>query len=65
MLFSIEQQIAYISKYAKLLPGDIICTGSPAGNGTHYTRYLKDGDVMWGEISGLGYQRQKCVVKVG
>lgn len=65
MLFSIEQQVAYISKYAKLLPGDIICTGSPAGNGTHYNRYLKDGDVMWGEISGLGYQRQKCVVKVG
>lgn len=63
MLFNIEKQIAYISKYAKLLPGDIICTGSPAGNGTHYNRYLTDGDVMWGEISGLGYQRQKCVVK--
>lgn len=64
MLFGIEKQIAYISKYAKLLPGDIICTGSPAGNGTHYNRYLTDGDVMWGEISGLGYQRQKCVIKV-
>lgn len=63
MLFSIEQQIAYISKYARLLPGDIICTGSPAGNGTHYDRYLRDGDVMWAEISGLGYQRQKCVMK--
>jgi 2-keto-4-pentenoate hydratase/2-oxohepta-3-ene-1,7-dioic acid hydratase in catechol pathway len=63
MLFSIEQQIAYISKYVTLLPGDIICTGSPAGNGTHYDRYLKDGDVMWAEISGLGYQRQQCVKK--
>ncbi len=63
MLFNIEKQIAYISKYAKLLPGDIICTGSPAGNGTHYNRYLTDGDVMWGEISGLGYQRQKCVAE--
>lgn len=61
MLFSIEQQIAYISRYARLLPGDIICTGSPAGNGTHYNRYLKDGDVMYGEISGLGFQRQTCV----
>ncbi|MCG4454924.1 fumarylacetoacetate hydrolase family protein [Pseudomonas sp. MMS21-TM103] len=63
MLFSIEQQIAYISKYAKLLPGDVICTGSPAGNGTHYNRFLKSGDVMHGEISGLGYQRQKCVAQ--
>ncbi|MEP9317733.1 fumarylacetoacetate hydrolase family protein [Pseudomonas sp. LABIM340] len=65
MLFNIEKQIAYISKYARLLPGDIICTGSPAGNGTHYNRYLAEGDVMWGEISGLGYQRQKCVAKAG
>lgn len=61
MLFGIEQQIAYISKYAKLLPGDVICTGSPAGNGTHYNRFLRDGDFMVGEISGLGAQRQKCV----
>ncbi|KIH83006.1 fumarylacetoacetate hydrolase family protein [Pseudomonas batumici] len=61
MLFGIEQQIAYISKYAKLLPGDVICTGSPAGNGTHYNRFLHDGDIMVGEIAGLGVQRQKCV----
>ncbi len=62
MLFSIEKQIAYISKYAKLFPGDIICTGSPAGNGTHYNRYLSEDDIMFGEISGLGFQRQRCVL---
>jgi 2-keto-4-pentenoate hydratase/2-oxohepta-3-ene-1,7-dioic acid hydratase in catechol pathway len=61
MLFGIAQQIAYISKYAKLLPGDVICTGSPAGNGTHYNRFLRDGDIMVGTIVGLGEQRQKCV----
>jgi 2-keto-4-pentenoate hydratase/2-oxohepta-3-ene-1,7-dioic acid hydratase in catechol pathway len=61
MLFGIEQQIAYISKYAKLLPGDVICTGSPAGNGTHYNRFLLDGDIMVGTIAGLGEQRQKCI----
>lgn len=65
MLFNIEKQISYISKYAKLLPGDIICTGSPAGNGTHYNRFLVEGDVMCGEISGLGFQRQNCVVLKG
>ena len=61
MLFGIEQQIAYISKYARLLPGDVICTGSPAGNGTHYNRFLRDGDIMVGTIAGLGEQRQKCI----
>jgi 2,4-diketo-3-deoxy-L-fuconate hydrolase len=61
MLFGIERQIEYISRYSRLLPGDIICTGSPAGNGTHYNRYLRAGDVIEAEIEGLGRQRQACV----
>ena len=61
MLFGIERQIEYISRYSRLLPGDIICTGSPAGNGTHYNRFLREGDVMEAEIEGLGRQRQVCV----
>ncbi|MGF6969388.1 2,4-diketo-3-deoxy-L-fuconate hydrolase [Paraburkholderia sp. WC7.3g] len=61
MLFSIERQIEYISRYSRLLPGDIICTGSPAGNGTHYNRFLQAGDVIEAEIDGLGSQRQLCV----
>lgn len=61
MLFGIERQIEYISRYSRLLPGDIICTGSPAGNGTHYNRFLQAGDVIEAEIEGLGLQRQTCV----
>lgn len=61
MLFGIERQIEYISRYSRLLPGDIICTGSPAGNGTHYGRFLREGDVMEASIEGLGSQRQVCV----
>lgn len=61
MLFGIERQIEYISRYSRLLPGDIICTGSPAGNGTHYNRYLRAGDVIEAEIEGLGRQRQACI----
>ncbi len=61
MLFGIERQIEYISHYCRLLPGDVICTGSPAGNGTHYDRFLQDGDVMEAEIEGLGRQRVNCV----
>ncbi|MEH3107827.1 MAG: fumarylacetoacetate hydrolase family protein [Sphingomonas fennica] len=61
MMFDIARQIEYISRYTPLLPGDLICTGSPAGNGTHYNRYLRDGDLMVGEIDGLGAQRVRCV----
>lgn len=61
MMFDIVRQIEYISRYTRLLPGDIICTGSPAGNGTHYNRFLQDGDLMVGEISGLGAQHVRCV----
>ncbi|MFY9812140.1 fumarylacetoacetate hydrolase family protein [Aquabacterium sp.] len=63
MLFGIERQIEYISRYCRLLPGDVICTGSPAGNGTHYGRFLQDGDVMEAEIEGLGVQKVHCVVQ--
>lgn len=65
MLFDIPRQISYISTYARLLPGDVICTGSPAGNGTHYKRFLKPGDVMRGEIAGLGVQVVRCVAPHG
>jgi len=65
MIFGIERQIEYISRYCELLPGDIICTGSPAGNGTHYNRFLQDGDVMEAEIEGLGRQRVACVAESG
>ena len=50
-----------ISSHVQLWPGDLIATGSPAGNGTHYKRFLRDGDVMDTEIEGLGRQRNPCV----
>ena len=61
MLFDVARQIEYISQYTALLPGDLICTGSPAGNGTHYNRYLQPGDTMVAEIEGLGQQRVPCL----
>jgi 2,4-diketo-3-deoxy-L-fuconate hydrolase len=44
-----------------LLPGDVVLTGSPAGNGSHYDRWLRPGDVMEGSITGLGTQRNRVV----
>jgi 2,4-didehydro-3-deoxy-L-rhamnonate hydrolase len=57
MIFDIPRLIEHISSVVQLLPGDVICTGSPAGNGTHYNRYLQPGDVVEGAITGLGSQR--------
>jgi 2,4-diketo-3-deoxy-L-fuconate hydrolase len=61
MLFSVEQQISYLSKHTALQSGDVICTGSPAGFGAHHGRYLRAGDVVTAEVSGLGRQRLRCV----
>jgi 2-keto-4-pentenoate hydratase/2-oxohepta-3-ene-1,7-dioic acid hydratase in catechol pathway len=56
MIFRIERQIEYVSSYARLLPGDILATGSPAGNGMHHGRFLQPGDRMRATITGLGEQ---------
>jgi 2,4-didehydro-3-deoxy-L-rhamnonate hydrolase len=61
MIFGVARLIAFISQHALLLPGDVVLTGSPSGNGTHYNRYLRDGDLLEGEITGLGQQRNPCV----
>ncbi|MCX5262666.1 fumarylacetoacetate hydrolase family protein [Streptomyces sp. NBC_00199] len=61
MLFGIARLVSYISRTARLLPGDLVLTGSPAGNGMHWGRLLRDGDVMEGSITGLGVQRTRCV----
>lgn len=63
MIFDVAQLIVFISAHMKLLPGDIISTGSPSGNGTHYNRFLTPGDVMEGSITGLGTQRNNCVAE--
>jgi 2,4-diketo-3-deoxy-L-fuconate hydrolase len=61
MLFGVARQIEYLSRHVQLWPGDLIATGSPAGNGTHYQRYLRHGDVVDSTIEGLGAQRNRCI----
>lgn len=57
LAFDIPALISYASSVAVLQPGDLLITGSPAGNGSHWGRFLADGDVMDAEIEGLGAQR--------
>ncbi|MEV3854102.1 fumarylacetoacetate hydrolase family protein [Streptomyces sp. NPDC050095] len=63
MVFDVARMVSYASQSAQLLPGDLVLTGSPAGNGIHRGRLLRDGDVMDGSISGLGAQRTRCVAE--
>ena len=63
MLFDVAALIAHISEVAELRPGDLVLTGSPAGNGAHHGVFLEPGDVMEGTITGLGAQRNRCVAE--
>ena len=66
MIFGVARIVEFVSAHADLEPGDIIMTGSPSGNGSHYNRYLRGGDVMRGEIEGLiGVQVVRCVDEAG
>jgi 2-keto-4-pentenoate hydratase/2-oxohepta-3-ene-1,7-dioic acid hydratase in catechol pathway len=61
MVFGVRQLVSYLSQFMSLQPGDVIRTGTPPGVGLGQSPpvYLKDGDVMTLEISGLGRQRQR------
>jgi 2-keto-4-pentenoate hydratase/2-oxohepta-3-ene-1,7-dioic acid hydratase in catechol pathway len=56
MLFSVARQIAYISTFTTLVPGDIIVTGTPTGAGARFDPpvFLKPGDRIEVEVEGIG-----------
>jgi 2-keto-4-pentenoate hydratase/2-oxohepta-3-ene-1,7-dioic acid hydratase in catechol pathway len=64
MLFDVASIIEHIADVAELRPGDLVLTGSPAGNGAKHGVFLAPGDVMEGTITGLGSQRNRCVAEV-
>jgi 2,4-didehydro-3-deoxy-L-rhamnonate hydrolase len=62
IIYGVERLVSYASTVTELWPGDLLLTGSPAGNaGHHGNRWLRPGDVMEGAITGLGTQRNRCV----
>jgi 2-keto-4-pentenoate hydratase/2-oxohepta-3-ene-1,7-dioic acid hydratase in catechol pathway len=63
LLFDIPTLVSSASQTTVLLPGDLLLTGSPPGNGQHWRRFLRDGDVMTGTIEGLGTQVVRCVAE--
>lgn len=65
MMFDIARLIEHASSITELRPGDLLLTGSPAGNGVHHGRFLQPGDVIESEITGLGAQRNTCISEAG
>ena len=62
MIYGVERLVSYVSTVTILRPGDILLTGSPAGNaGHHGGRWLRPGDVIEASISGLGEHCCRCV----
>jgi 2,4-didehydro-3-deoxy-L-rhamnonate hydrolase len=68
MIFGCAKIVSHVSQYMTLLPGDVICTGTPPGVGMGVKPnpvFLKPGDVMTLGIQGLGEQKQKVVAYKG
>ena len=59
MLFPVAKQIAYISTFTTLVPGDVIVTGTPTGAGARHDPpiWLKPGDEIEVEAEGIGVLR--------
>ena len=66
MITDIPALIAYCSTILPLEPGDVLVTGTPGGIGAKRTPplWMKAGDVVEVEISGIGILRNRIVDEV-
>ena len=67
MIFDVKTIVSYTSRFMKLMPGDVITTGTPpgVGMGMKPPRYLHGGEIVRLGIDGLGVQQQKFVAYPG
>jgi 2-keto-4-pentenoate hydratase/2-oxohepta-3-ene-1,7-dioic acid hydratase in catechol pathway len=63
LIYSIPQIISFVSDFTPLTAGDIIATGTPEGVGHRRNPpiYMKAGDVLEVEITGIGTLRNRVV----
>ncbi len=66
LIFDIPDLTSYISTFCTLVPGDVLVTGTPGGVGVKRKPrlYMKPGDVVEVEISGVGVLRNPVVQEV-
>jgi 2-keto-4-pentenoate hydratase/2-oxohepta-3-ene-1,7-dioic acid hydratase in catechol pathway len=59
MAFPIEEQVAYLSTFTALEPGDLIFTGTPTGAGARFDppRFLQPGDTVEVHVEAIGTLR--------
>jgi acylpyruvate hydrolase len=64
LVFDSAHLVSYISRFTRLMPGDLVLTGTPGGVGMGMTppRYLRDGDVLTTAIEGIGELRNRIRV---
>lgn len=61
LIFKVPELIEYLSRRMTLLPGDVIATGTPSGVGRPKGTFLKVGDTVRVEISGIGTIENRVV----
>jgi len=63
LIYSIPQIIAFCSDFTALSPGDVIATGTPegVGHGRKPPLWMKPGDTLEVEITGIGILRARIV----
>ena len=59
MVFSVAQVVSRLSDFVTLEVGDVIATGTPAGNGWSRGSFLQDGDVIEAQVEGIGLLRNR------
>jgi acylpyruvate hydrolase len=65
LLFGIADIVSYVSDIITLLPGDLICTGTPGGvgDGRDPKVYLKQGQTLRTVIEGIGETSNVCLAE--
>jgi 2-keto-4-pentenoate hydratase/2-oxohepta-3-ene-1,7-dioic acid hydratase in catechol pathway len=63
MTYNVYEQIAALTSWCTLEPGDLVTTGSPAGSaqGMSEPRWLQAGDIVRVEVEGIGALENRVV----
>jgi len=63
MIWTVREQISYLSQILTLRPGDVIATGTPTGVGAAHGIFLKDGDQVEATVEGIGTLSNRIVAE--